>query len=181
MSKREVLLALGAAGLVNMPMSAMAAVAFHNGAHHQTAEIETAYWTLAPLLGAGAAGLFRLALLASSFFQLRCRGHGRPGDHAGLCIIPYPDLASPPRRDDAVVCCHQRRHTHHACCGAEPGGFGLVLPNPMVALVRLTAKRDVMGEFANSRLTNAVAVAATAFVSALNAVLLLGIMGLWIP
>lgn len=51
MSKREVLLALGAAGLVNMPMSAMAAVAFHNGAHHQTAEIETAYWTLAPLLG----------------------------------------------------------------------------------------------------------------------------------
>jgi manganese transport protein len=59
--------------------------------------------------------------------------------------------------------------------------LGLVLPIPMVALVRLTAKRDVMGEFANSRLTNAVAVAATAFVSALNAVLLLGIMGLWIP
>src|SRR5712692_7867637 len=67
MLKREVLLALGAAGLVNMAMSAMAAVAFHNGAHHQTAEIETAYQTLAPLLGAGAAGLFMLALLASGF------------------------------------------------------------------------------------------------------------------
>ena len=32
----------------------------------------------------------------------------------------------------------------------------------------------MMGEFANTQLTNAVAVAATAFVSALNAILLLG-------
>jgi manganese transport protein len=48
-------------------MSAMAAVAFHNGAHHQTAEIDTAYRTLTPLLGTGAAGLFMLALLASGF------------------------------------------------------------------------------------------------------------------
>jgi manganese transport protein len=59
--------------------------------------------------------------------------------------------------------------------------LSLVLPIPMVALVRLTAKRDVMGEFANTRLTNAVAVVATVFVSALNAVLLLRIVGLWIP
>jgi Mn2+/Fe2+ NRAMP family transporter len=33
MSNREVLLALGAAGLVNMAMIAMAAVAFHDGTH----------------------------------------------------------------------------------------------------------------------------------------------------
>jgi manganese transport protein len=51
----------------------------------------------------------------------------------------------------------------------------------MVALVRLTANRYVMGEFANTRLTNAVAVTATVFVSALNAVLLLGIVGVCIP
>jgi manganese transport protein len=38
--------------------------------------------------------------------------------------------------------------------------LSLVLPIPMVALVRLTAKRDVMGEFANTRLTNAVALVA---------------------
>ena len=59
--------------------------------------------------------------------------------------------------------------------------LGLVLPIPMVALVRLTANRYVMGEFANTRLTNAVAVTATVFVSALNAVLLLGIVGVCIP
>ena len=67
MSNREVFLALGVAGLVNMAMIAMAAVAFHDGTHDQIAEIETAYRTLTPLLGAGAAGLFMLALLASGF------------------------------------------------------------------------------------------------------------------
>ena len=62
MSNREVLLALGVAGLVNMAMIAMAAGAFHDGAHDHIAEIETAYRTLIPLLGLGAAGLFMLAL-----------------------------------------------------------------------------------------------------------------------
>jgi manganese transport protein len=40
-------LALGAAGLVNMAMIAAAAVVFHDGTHDQIAEIETAYRTLA--------------------------------------------------------------------------------------------------------------------------------------
>ena len=59
--------------------------------------------------------------------------------------------------------------------------LSLGLPTPMVALVGLTANRNVIGEFANTQLTSAVAVAATAFVSALNAILLRGIAGLWIP
>src|SRR6202007_3209918 len=36
--------------------------------------------------------------------------------------------------------------------------LSLVLPVPLVALVRFTASRDVMGEFANTDLTNALAV-----------------------
>lgn len=55
MSEPRVLLAFGVASLVNMAMIAMSTVAFHGGAHDQTAEIETAHLTLAPLLGAGAA------------------------------------------------------------------------------------------------------------------------------
>ena len=112
--------------------------------------------------------------VGSRFFQFRRRSNGRPGDHAGLCIIPYPALASPPRCDHAVIRCHQRWHRDHARSGVEPSGFEPRPANPMVALVRLTANRNVMGEFANTQLTNAVAVAATAFVSALNAILLLG-------
>src|SRR5208283_1857526 len=38
--------------------------AFHAG-HSDVAEIETAYHTLAPLLGIGAAGIFLLSLIAS--------------------------------------------------------------------------------------------------------------------
>src|SRR5258708_12566025 len=45
-------------------MVMMASGAFHAG-HHEVAEIETAYHTLTPLLGAGAAGVFLLSLIAS--------------------------------------------------------------------------------------------------------------------
>ena len=63
-SNREVLVALGLAGLVNMAMLAMAAAVFHAG-HPDVAEIETAYHTLVPLLGVGAAAVFMVSLLAS--------------------------------------------------------------------------------------------------------------------
>jgi manganese transport protein len=58
--------------------------------------------------------------------------------------------------------------------------LSLVLPIPMVALVRFTASRDLMGELANTRLTNALAIAATGFVCLLNGILLLAIAGLGI-
>ena len=66
-SNMEVLIALGLAGLVNMAMIAMAAAVFHDGVHNDVAEIETAYRTLIPLMGAGAAGVFMVSLLASGF------------------------------------------------------------------------------------------------------------------
>ena len=64
-SNREVVLALGLAGLVNMAMVAMAASVFHDGVHDDVAEIGTAYRTLIPILGSGAAGVFLVSLLAS--------------------------------------------------------------------------------------------------------------------
>ncbi len=63
-SNRECIVALALAGLVNMAMVVMASGAFHAG-HPDVAEIETAYRTLTPLLGAGAAGLFLISLIAS--------------------------------------------------------------------------------------------------------------------
>ena len=52
-SNREVMIALAVAGLVNIAMVMMASSAFHAG-HPEVAEIETAYHTLTPLLGAAA-------------------------------------------------------------------------------------------------------------------------------
>src|SRR6266700_3297211 len=64
-SNREVILALGLAGLVNIAMVAMAASVFHDGVHEDVAQIDTAYRTLIPVLGSGAAGVFLLSLIAS--------------------------------------------------------------------------------------------------------------------
>src|SRR5438067_2379817 len=63
-SNQEVVVALAIAGMINMAMVMMAAGAFHAG-HEDVAEIETAYHTLTPLLGIGAAGIFLLSLIAS--------------------------------------------------------------------------------------------------------------------
>src|SRR6266446_7128585 len=63
-SNREVVLALGLAGLVNMAMVAMAASVFHHG-HEDIAQIDTAYRTLIPVLGSGAAAVFLVSLIAS--------------------------------------------------------------------------------------------------------------------
>src|SRR5262249_55009187 len=63
-SNREVLFALGVAGALNMAMLAMAASVFHQG-HDEVASIETAFHTLVPLLGVGAAAVFMASLLAS--------------------------------------------------------------------------------------------------------------------
>ena len=162
-------------------MIAMAAVAFHDGAHDPTAAIETAYRTLVPLLGAGAAGLFMLALLASGFSS------SVVGVMAGQVIMQgFVSFRIPLWLRRLVVMLPSFAvvaagiDITHALVLSQVV-LSLVLPIPMVALVRLTANRSVMGEFANTRLTNAVAIAATAFVFVLNAILLLGIAGLCIP
>src|ERR1700736_3160015 len=86
-SNREVVLALGLAGLVNMAMVAMAASVFHDGVHDDVAEIGTAYRPLIPILGSGAAGVFLISLLASGLSSSGGRHDGRAGHHAGLCRV----------------------------------------------------------------------------------------------
>jgi manganese transport protein len=181
MSNREVFLALGVAGLVNMAMIAMAAVAFHDGTHDQIAEIETAYRTLIPLLGAGAAGLFMIALLASGFSS------SVVGVMAGQMIMQsFVSFRIPLWLRRLVVMAPSLAVVAAGlditrALALSQVVLSLVLPIPMVALVRFTASSEVMGEFANNRLVNALAIAATGFVCLLNGILLLAIAGLPIP
>jgi manganese transport protein len=51
----------------------------------------------------------------------------------------------------------------------------------MIALVLFTRRRDIMGEFANSRLTDVVAITGSAVILALNGLLLLQTFGVTIP
>ena len=59
--------------------------------------------------------------------------------------------------------------------------LSLTLPIPMIALVLFTRRRDIMGEFANRRLTDVAAIAGATIVLLLNLVLLLRTFGLAIP
>ena len=180
-SNTEVLIALGVAGLVNMAMVAMSAVVFHDGVHNDVASIETAYRTLIPLLGAAAAGVFLVSLLASGFSS------SVVGTMAGQVIMQDFVRFRTPLWFRRVI-------TMIPAFVVAALGFdatqslvlsqvvlSLVLPVPMIALLILTARRDVMGEFANSRLTNVAAITAATVVLFLNAILLLQATGVPLP
>jgi manganese transport protein len=59
--------------------------------------------------------------------------------------------------------------------------LSLILPVPMIALLVLTRSADVMGSYANGRLTMAAAPAAAAIVLGLNLLLVLQIAGVPLP
>ncbi|MBV9637754.1 MAG: divalent metal cation transporter, partial [Methylobacteriaceae bacterium] len=59
--------------------------------------------------------------------------------------------------------------------------LSFALPVPMIALVLFTRRTDVMGRFANGRLTTAAAVAGAVVVLLLNLVLILQTLGIPIP
>lgn len=179
-SNWEVLIALAIAGLVNMAMVMMASSAFHAG-HSDVAEIETAYHTLTPLLGIGAAGIFLLSLIASGISS------SVVGTMAGQMIMQgFIGFRIPIwlRRlitmVPAFVVVGYGVNATQALVVSQVV-LSIALPLPMIALLMFTRRRDIMGAFVNSRLTNAVAVIGTAVVLLLNAVLILQTFGVPIP
>jgi manganese transport protein len=179
-SNRECIIALGAAGAVNMAMVIMASAAFHAG-HPDVAEIETAYHTLTPLLGAGAAAVFLVSLMASGISSAAV------GTMAGQMImqgfvgfrIPLAVRRLVTMLPAFVVVGLGVNATSALIVSQVVLSFAL--PLPMIALVLFTRRRDLMGEFANSRLLGALAVSGTAVILALNTVLLLQTFGVPVP
>jgi manganese transport protein len=179
-SNTEVILALAAAGLVNMAMVMMAASAFHAG-HSDVAEIETAYHTLTPLLGGAAATVFLISLLASGVSS------STVGTMAGQMIMQgFVGFRIPIwlRRlvtmAPAFVVVGLGANATNALVISQVV-LSIALPLPMIALLMFTRRRDIMGKFANSRLTNAAAIVATVVVFGLNIVLILQTLGVAIP
>jgi manganese transport protein len=179
-SNIEVVIALTLAGLVNMGMVIMASGAFHAG-HPDVAEIQTAYHTLTPLLGAGAAGVFLISLLASGVSS------SVVGTMAGQVImqgfvgfrIPIWLRRLVTMVPAWVVVAFGVNATHALVYSQVVLSFAL--PVPMIALVILTRRRDIMGTFVNSRLMCAAAVLGTAAILILNTILLLQTFGVAIP
>ena len=179
-SNIEVLIALAVAGLVNMAMVVMASSAFHAG-HSDVQEIETAYSTLTPLLGPFAAGAFLTALLASGLSS------SAVGTMAGQMIMQgFVGFRIPiiVRRlvtmIPAFVVVWLGVNSTDALVISQVV-LSIALPAPVVALLIFTRRRDIMGDFVNSRLTNVAATVGALLILTLNAVLLLQTFGVNIP
>jgi manganese transport protein len=176
-SNREVLVALGVAGLVNMAMMAMAATVFHQG-HADVAAIETAYHTLVPLLGIGAAAVFMTSLLASGLSS------SVVGTMAGQTImqdfvrfrIPLAVRRLATMVPALIVVAIGVDSTRALVLSQVV--LSLVLPVPMIALLVLSGRRDIMGSFVSRRVTQVAALVAAVVVLALNMVLLLQTVGI---
>jgi manganese transport protein len=179
-SNREVIVALAIAGAVNMAMVMMASAAFHAG-HSDVAEIETAYHTLRPLLGAGAATVFLISLLASGVSS------SAVGTMAGQMIMQgFVGFRIPVfiRRlvtmVPAFVVVGFGVNATNALVLSQVV-LSLALPIPMIALSLFTRRADIMGSFANGRMTRFAVIAGTAVVLFLNTVLLLQTFGVPLP
>ena len=179
-SNIEVVVALTIAGLVNMAMVMMAAAAFHEG-HADVAEIETAYHTLVPLFGAGAAGIFMLSLIASGLSS------SAVGTMAGQVIMQgFVRIRIPVWVRRLVTMAPAFAVVAWGVNATEAlvlsqVVLSLALPVPMVALVLLMRRRDVMGRYTCGRRTAGIAVAATAAVLLLNLLLVLQTFGIPLP
>jgi len=179
-SNREVIIALAVAGLVNMAMVMMASAAFHAG-HSEVAEIETAYHTLAPLLGGAAAAVFLVSLIVSGVSS------SVVGTMAGQMIMQgFIGFRIPIwlRRlvtmVPAFVVVALGINATQALVVSQVV-LSIVLPLPMITLLIFTSRSEVMGRFVNARLTTNLAIAATVVVLALNLVLIANVFGVSVP
>ncbi|MCR8725933.1 Nramp family divalent metal transporter [Frigidibacter sp. ROC022] len=179
-SNIEVVLALAVAGMVNIAMVVMAASAFHQG-HSDVAEIETAYHTLTPLLGAAAASMFLLSLIFSGISS------SVVGTMAGQMIMQgFLHFSIPVwvRRlvtmIPAFAVVGMGVNATQALVMSQVV-LSIALPVPMIALIIFSARKDIMGAFATGPLIRTLAGIGAVVVLALNFVLLADVFGLPIP
>ena len=169
----DVVIALGAAGLINMAMLAVAAKLFHGPAaaaagFANVSTLEAAHAGFGTLIGGGAALAFAVALLASGISS------SSVGTFAGQVIME----GFVTRRIPLVV----RRALTMApavallASGVDPTSALVIsqvllsfgIPFALVPLVMLTGSRAVMGEHASGRAMTALMVAITAVIVGLN-------------
>jgi manganese transport protein len=170
-SNREVVLALGAAGVVNMAMVVMASSAFHKVAP-DVSDIGAAYDRLIPTLGAGAGAIFLVGLMASGISssvvgtmagQLIMQGFS----HFNISIAVRRLLTIVPSFVVVMLGCN----VTHAMLASQVV-LSMSLPIPMLSLLVLSGQRSLMGELAASKGTLIVASISALIVIALNGIII---------
>jgi manganese transport protein len=164
----DVLIALGAAGLINLSMLFVAVSLAGRTGHPQVDTIEAAHASLGRLVGGGAALVFAVAGLSSSSVgtyagQVVMQGFIRRRiplfARRALTMLPalvVLELGLPP--------------TASLVISQVVLSFGI--PFALVPLVLLTRRADVMGALVNRRVTTAVTGCVVVMITALNVFLL---------
>ncbi len=173
----ELIVALGLATAINVAILVMAADAFHAGAH--AGDLQSAYHTLVPILGAAAAGVFLVALIAAGISssvvgtlagQMVMQGFvRRPVSiwlRRAITMIP------------AFVVVGLGTDVTRALVLSQVL-LSLALPFPVAALLWFTGRRAIMGDFRNGVFTQAVAVIAAVAVVGLDVALVLQVVAGW--
>ena len=169
-SNREVVVALGFAGLVNLAMVMMSSSVFGKSAPGIT-DLGVAYHTLMLTLGIGAAGVFLIALMVSGISS------SVVGTMAGQVIMQgFVGFSIPVwmRRLITMVPAFVVAISFNTMTAMilSQVVLSFVLPLPMVALVILSSRKSVMGDFVTGKGTAFAGIAAAVLVVILNIVLI---------
>ena len=170
--RMDVLIGLGAAGLINLSMLVIAASLFHGTAFATGDAIQSAHDGLGRLVGGGAALAFAVALLASGLSS------SSVGTYAGQVVmqgfirrrIPLFVRRAVTMTPALVVLALGLPVTDSLVISQVVLSFGI--PFALVPLLLLTRRRDIMGTFVNKPLTTAVAAGIATLIIGLNAFLL---------
>ncbi|CAL9346099.1 Nramp family divalent metal transporter [Streptomyces sp. Tu 3180] len=163
-------IALGIAGLVNASMLTIAAAALHGTDTQET--LEGFHAGLGAVLGSGAAFAFALALLASGLassgvgtFAGQVILRGFLGRRIPLTVRRLVTMAPP-----LVVLSLGVEPTQALVLSQVVLSFGV--PFALVPLLVFTARRRIMGDLVNRRVTTVAAVVVSTVISVLNVLLL---------
>jgi manganese transport protein len=170
--KLDVLMALGAAGVINLAMLCVAASLFSRPGMAGAASIQAAHAGLGRLVGGGAALAFAIALLASGLSS------SSVGTYAGQIVmagfigqrIPLFLRRGLTMVPAIVVLALGLPPTGSLVVSQVVLSFGI--PFALIPLVALTRRRDIMGPLVNRRVTTVAAGAVAGLIVALNVILL---------
>jgi manganese transport protein len=168
----DVVVAMGAASLINMAMLIMAAVTFHQTGLTNIGTIEEAHRTLEPLLGRASQYIFGISLLASGLSS------SSVGTMAGQVIMQgflHKHVAPWLRRlvtivPSLLVIASGLDPTRTLVISQVVLSFGL--PFAIIPLVQFTRRRDIMGTLVNKPITTFSAGMAAVLIISLNFFLL---------
>ena len=173
----DVVIAMSIAGLINMAMLIMAASTFHSHGLTDVASIETAYQTLAPILGSAASTIFALALLFSGLSSSAI------GTFAGQVVmqgfigrqIPIVVRRLVTMAPAFIVIGLGLNPTRTLVLSQVILSFGI--PFALIPLVIFTSRLDIMGVLRNHRGTTVAAICVAALIVTLNLFLILQTIG----